>query len=941
MNGTTKRLIRKQEASANASSPSPVVFSRPSMVAKSSSHPRRSRAKFPDAEVVGEAPGGVITSSSKGSNPISSASSEPVVRSAFIESHPLNLDFEPEMAPEVHIRLHDDKRSRHAQRKYAQARRWDDDVLPSLIRPFMTFQRERNTGGGVGPTRELCACLESHRLLKIVCVHMECLEDIELVICSHNTAARQLVRRGLFPCSPLAPTLAVSMDMLEFVSELFVNMAPNERAWAASLTKYLKARGHEFATGDSLRRRFANALAHYQLLIRLVKAEMTRITSVFRESLNSASTPPAPALDEKTPIPARVYMSAHNSTGPIKVDSSQERPSAYLESRCSLCFGGSHAAALQASVIVCIDANFQLKRNHDQDRRKGFKGQTGSRDPPVFSPRTVELPQAELDAMAARINEVRPPKTTKAGASRKRKADEMVEDDRSGPSEDDAVEPGMNIPNSVLDSCGNSFIAADGDRIKASTQRFDDTGLMAMLCRHDNALFIANMRTAGEKQYYAFALISALLRDLPQDWTVGLLYDIACQIHRSLLKWDLMPEWTGRIEFGVSVFHAYGHQWTCQLWYHPRKSEMWGLSDGEGCERFWSELRRLIPGLRVTGYHRRLFIIDLQVEHIDQLKQEGAGKWLRDRVLRTVGREAEAQEKLDGASVDYLLDQFKQQRVFQSKPIARQSKTKGSRAIEHILSMTRTVESLRVHLKELTEELAALVTDSTTVAVEDELRLKIVEIRTSVKGLESKINKKTQELHLSDRKSHKELERLKTDRWVNLQLNIRVARDQILAKLRARKFELAGLERADTSRQLDHRTKEHVEKAMKGRVSGIQATLKRYEDIRKEMMKLRGKGGIAKDAYIPPEISSSVYKLDVDEDIWQVPHHEDMANFPDGKVPAWLADKEVRDGIRRAQELVNCGEELKRCKAELSNLRCWSATQYAATQCAFDLCNGM
>ncbi|KAF9515821.1 hypothetical protein BS47DRAFT_1371881 [Hydnum rufescens UP504] len=109
------------------------------------------------------------------------------------------------------------------------------------------------------------------------------------------------------------------------------------------------------------------------------------------------------------------------------------------------------------------------------------------------------------------------------------------------------------------------------------------------------------MRTAGEKQFYAFALILALLKDLPKDWTVRLLYDIACQIHRSLLKWNIMPEWTGQIDFGVSVFHAYSHQWTCQLWYHPWKSEKWGLSDGEGCERFWSELRRLIPGLRVTG----------------------------------------------------------------------------------------------------------------------------------------------------------------------------------------------------------------------------------------------------------------------------------------------------------------------------------------------------
>ncbi|KAF9512304.1 hypothetical protein BS47DRAFT_1372841 [Hydnum rufescens UP504] len=126
----------------------------------------------------------------------------------------------------------------------------------------------------------------------------------------------------------------------------------------------------------------------------------------------------------------------------------------------------------------------------------------------------------------------------------------------------------MNIPNSILDTCGHSFIAADSDHIKASTQCFDDTGLMAMLCQHDIPIYIANMHTA-----------------------VGLLYDIACQIHCSLLKWNIMPEWTGQIEFGVSVFHAYSHQWTCQLWYHPQKSEKWGLSDGEGCERFWSELR--------------------------------------------------------------------------------------------------------------------------------------------------------------------------------------------------------------------------------------------------------------------------------------------------------------------------------------------------------------
>jgi hypothetical protein len=68
----------------------------------------------------------------------------------------------------------------------------------------------------------------------------------------------------------------------------------------------------------------------------------------------------------------------------------------------------------------------------------------------------------------------------------------------------------MNVPNSSLNACNDSFVAADSDRIKASTQYFDDTGLMAILCRHDRPLFLANMWTAGEKRFYALAHIPAV-----------------------------------------------------------------------------------------------------------------------------------------------------------------------------------------------------------------------------------------------------------------------------------------------------------------------------------------------------------------------------------------------------------------------------------------------
>ena len=103
-------------------------------------------------------------------------------------------------------------------------------------------------------------------------------------------------------------------------------------------------------------------------------------------------------------------------------------------------------------------------------------------------------------------------------------------------STEDRLEPGMNVPDSVLDGCEKSFLAANENREKASASAFADTGLMGMICRHDRVLFMANVTTAGEKQYYAVALLQALFRELPTWWRAGILYDIGCNLHRSTIK---------------------------------------------------------------------------------------------------------------------------------------------------------------------------------------------------------------------------------------------------------------------------------------------------------------------------------------------------------------------------------------------------------------------
>ncbi|KAG6821826.1 hypothetical protein H0H92_000642, partial [Tricholoma furcatifolium] len=148
--------------------------------------------------------------------------------------------------------------------------------------------------------------------------------------------------------------------------------------------------------------------------------------------------------------------------------------------------------------------------------------------------------------------------------------------------DDDHYEGTLRVPKSVLDGCESGFTAADSRRQKASTQFFDDTALMALLCRHDIVLFIANMRSMGEKQHYVVVLVETLFQHLPLTFTIGLLYDIGCQLERSCVKWGFLDRYMDRLTFGISVFHAFGHQWPCQLIYHPRKRTGFGLSDGEG-----------------------------------------------------------------------------------------------------------------------------------------------------------------------------------------------------------------------------------------------------------------------------------------------------------------------------------------------------------------------
>jgi hypothetical protein len=61
--------------------------------------------------------------------------------------------------------------------------------------------------------------------------------------------------------------------------------------------------------------------------------------------------------------------------------------------------------------------------------------------------------------------------------------------------------------------------------------------------------------------------------------------------------------------------HAYAHEWACQLIFNPRLCEGLGLTDGEGVERLWSRLRKLIGIQRSSGVCSKLNIENLTIHH--------------------------------------------------------------------------------------------------------------------------------------------------------------------------------------------------------------------------------------------------------------------------------------------------------------------------------------
>jgi len=577
---------------------------------------------------------------------------------------------------------------------------------------------------------------------------------------------------------------------------------------------------------------------------------------------------------------------------------------------------------------VCLDACFTQKRR---------KSQGNSWAPPRHHPETVFIPVDEVLRMEETVESIRPSRPSKAHQGSAVASDARTQTATAASAEEVDYEPGLKVPTSVLNECSESFIAADASRIKASTLFFSDTGLMALLCRHDRVLWLVNMTSAGEKQHYALCLLEKLFQHIPETMRIGVLYDIGCQLHRSCVKHGFLSHALDRIVFGISVFHAYGHQWPCQVVYHPRKCKGFGLTDGEGCERFWSSIKLLIPSLRVSGYYNRIYTLDTQIKHLDKRSMRDLGLWLRRKWQNAAERKLDADSVLKdledvGFDRQYLEAQWMEQVQEQTKPLKRQSAKLADKEIFDVLAL---MESLKRYEEEKESYDQALQTGDYPDGLSAvELSALLEEVQKNIKKGKKAVANKKGKLSVDGRLN---LSKLIGNEFLKSRMNALALKQRLRDRLRNRKFELANLERAYRKTVNHLKLDKNASSQIKRKEPGIQNLVRKYNKLCMDLHKLIRAKKAPKGAVVPLEIEmEGLYQLDVDDDIWQdIGLNDDY----DGSsiVPDWLGNEKVRVGIKSLLELERCEEEQRRLLYERLAMQEWMLEEWFILECGFQL----
>ncbi|KAK1228054.1 hypothetical protein PQX77_008917 [Marasmius sp. AFHP31] len=469
------------------------------------------------------------------------------------------------------------------------------------------------------------------------------------------------------------------------------------------------------------------------------------------------------------------------------------------------------------------------------------------------------------------------------------------------------------VPDDVVDSDRDAYKAARSESQKKSNEMFDENGVMALVCRHDIPIFLVSINTPGEQQKDAIALLTAFFTMIPKTATVAALYDIACVLDRSLHIYDLLDsEIVERLQLATAVMHAYGHQWVCQLHYNPRMRVGLGITDGEGTERLWSRLRKVIGLQRRASRARRVWMLDRHCDAIALDLREGLGKWITRRLRKNVQKkEAEAVRTLRkvNTATDILRQYWSEQKAAQTS-IRALAPARLKKELAKVLQLQDQIDGLE-------EEITGV---KSTVKKLPFPPADALFILRNLEELHRKLKAEAEELYstLNIGQQYPDLKNIPLEFLHNLLL----ARD---LKLTIRKkaigsfFEWDRLDQAvgGAGEALGTRAHQLTRNSISRRAAAFENQIRKFNQHVTYLEKHH------RPSYRIPVPHKLPTQLAALRDLDSSHLLEDVCVTQMDAPPKWLVDEDARKGTRSLVLLDRCAEERARLEAEATNLCSW------------------
>ncbi|KAJ7832793.1 hypothetical protein B0H14DRAFT_3711922, partial [Mycena olivaceomarginata] len=715
-------------------------------------------------------------------------------------------------------------------------------------------------------------------------IHYECtagyLVSVRVTTCTCTTIPVLLVRHGVFPTSPTQPHTAVSIDLLDVYRALFERSCDAITVLAAALRTVYKRRGfHVFS-------RMAEEVPDPQTRRDASPQETEEAMNAEARLLAMGSAGSAAEPTEGGAGSAGSAAEPTEAGAEPRLTSGQA--ARILRERCPACFGLQEwGRPLRDGGDVQLGADGCFSYRHLRTAGDG---------PISYGPKYF-ISKEKVNRTRERI-----------AAARKKTPAKFT----------------PTIPQDALDACEESWDAANESKKKADPKQYDASSIFAMTCRHAQVLFLVDIDTPGERQEYIVACLDEIARLLPLTATILQAYDVACVTDHSFNLFPILIDGLReRIGFIINAMHAYGHQWICQLVYSPRLRRGVGLTDQEGVERVWSRIRRLIPLTRHQWNSRRIWTIDQYIAFINDEGRDGLGGWIT--------RQQKNLEKKEDACLKVLADcrvpetelrrQWKEQKAAQTS-----ARSHAPACLRRDLDK---VLALQTQIKSVEKAIAEVKTSITTAGASANSLLLLGSLEATHETLSGQADTLYASLNIHE--TFPQLRDLPLDfvRTLLLTCDLKI---NIRKRAVGSFLEWESLDRAVSGRREPLGTKMHqtTRKAITRRQPALLRSIRKFNSYCCELERLRPSTcHIPIPSPLPTRLNGLRTDPTLHEDVWIEPCV--------GRIPRWLDDENVRDGIRALHIFDRCREEGARLNAERCNLRGWLEQELAIISRAIEM----